>query len=175
MPTNKEELALRWAMKSEEEKNEIRKKNAQKVKLHRAGKVNKKRSEMKPDELSKVRGTDKKKKRMKRLKMTDEQRDIVKAKDRERKAKDKEKKTSERKMKNENDCNKTKEAQTDLNKWEKKKMKQLLDNCKTQQKLESKRTEDEKEDIEVEKVRIMREKRGQMTVRSLQGFMQKME
>ena len=164
MPTNKEELALRWAMKSEEEKNEIRKKNAQKVKLHRAGKVNKKRSEMKPDELSKVGETDKKKKRMKRLKMTDEQRDIVKAKDRERKAKDKEKKTSERKMKNENDCNKTKEAQTDLNKWEKKKMKQLLDNCKTQQKLESKRTEDEKEDIEVEKVRIMREKRGQMTV-----------
>ena len=49
MPTKKEELALRWALKSEEEKNVIRKKNALKVKLHRAGKVNKKRSEMKTD------------------------------------------------------------------------------------------------------------------------------
>ena len=164
MPTNKEELALRWAMKSEEEKNIIRKKNAQKVKLHRARKGNKMRSEMNSDELSKVRGTDKKKKIRKRMKMTDEQRDIVKAKDRERKAKDREKKASEKKMKKEKNGSKIKETKTDFNKWEKKKMKQLLDNCKTQQNLESKRTEDEKEAIEVEKVRVMREKRCQMTV-----------
>ena len=171
MPTNKEELALRWAMKSEEEKNLIRKKNAQKVKLHRAGKVSKKRSEMKPEELSKLRETDKRKKRMKRMKMTDEQRDTVKAKDRERKAKDrekkfndKEKKAKEIKITNEDNSMKAKEAKTDFNKWEQKKMKQLLDNCKTQQKLETERTEDEKEDIEVEKVRIMREKRSQMKI-----------
>ena len=157
MPTNKEELALRWAMKSEEEKNLIRKKNAQKVKLHRAGKVSKKRSEMKPEELSKLRETDKRKKRKKRMKMTDEQRDTVKAKDRERKAKDREKKVNDKEKK-------AKEAKTDLNKWEQKKMKQLLDNCKTQQKLETKRTEDEKEDIQVEKVRNMREKRSQMRI-----------
>ena len=163
MPTKKEELALKWAMKSEEEKNVIRKKNAQKVKLHRARKGNKKRSEMKSDELSRARETDKKKKRGKRRKMTDEQREIVKAKDRERKAKDREKKASERKMKNENNGNKIKKTKTDVDEWERKKMKQLLDNCKTQQKLESRRTEAEKEAIEVEKVRIMREKRHQMT------------
>ena len=164
MPTNKEELALRWAMKSEEEKNLIRKKNAQKVKLHRAGKVSKKRSEMKPEELSKLRETDKRKKRKKRMKMTDEQRDTVKAKDRERKAKGREKKFIDKEKKVNDKEKKAKEAKTDLNKWEQKKMKQLLDNCKTQQKLETKRTEDEKEDIQVEKVRIMREKRSQMKI-----------
>lgn len=164
MPTNKEELALRWAMKSEAEKNLVRKKNAQKVKVHRAGKVNKKRSEMNLDELSKVRATDKKKKKNKRIKMTDEQRDIVKAKDRERKAKDREKKALERKNKNEDNGNKIKETKTDSKNWEKKKMKQLMDNCKTQQKLEAQRSEEEREEIEVEKVRIMREKRCKMTV-----------
>ena len=164
MPTSKEELALRWAMKSEEEKNLVRKKNAKKVKVHRAGKVNKMRSEMNLDELSKVRGIDKKKKKNKRIKMTDEQREIVKAKDRERKAKDREKKALERKKKKENNGMEIIETKTDSKNWEKKKMKQLMDNCKTQQKLEAKRSEEEREEIEVEKVRIMREKRSKMTV-----------
>ena len=42
-------------------------------------------------------------------------------------------------------------------------MKQLLNNCKTQEKIENKRTEEEKEELNVEKVAIMREKRSQLS------------
>ena len=164
MPTKKEVLALRWARKSEEEKELERKKVALKVKLSRARKVGKKRTEMRNDELNKARDTDKNKKRMKRMKMTDEQREIVKAKDRERKAIKRKMKIEgsqkERQKKNSDNGEEIKEKQIN---WEKKKMKQLLDNCKTQEKIETKRTEEEKEEIDVEKVAIMREKRGQLS------------
>ena len=99
MPTKKEELALRWAEKSEEEKNINRKKTAKRVKLYRAEKGVKKRNEMKAAQLFKVRATDKDCKRRKRKEMTEEQRDLVKAKDRERKAKGRKKK-ADTKIKN---------------------------------------------------------------------------
>ena len=58
MPTKKEELALRWANKSPEEKKLIRKKNSEKVKRCTAGKGHKKRSEMGAEELSRIRTID---------------------------------------------------------------------------------------------------------------------
>ena len=160
MPTKKEELALRWANKSTEEKNLIRKKNSEKVKRCNAGHKNaghKKRSEMGADELSRIRAIDKNKKRKKREEMTDEQREQVRAKDRERKAKNK-------REKKEKTVSKVKEKKIDVQNFEKKKMKQLLDNCKMKQKLDSQRTEERVEEDQLEMVRSMREKRSKMTV-----------
>ena len=161
MPTRKEVLALRWASKSEEEKNIVRKKTAERIRAYRAGKSTKKRTEMKAAELTRVRVTDKDCKRKKRKEMTEEEREIVRAKDRERKARDREKKGEKKK---ESNVIKRKERTKDSSKWEKKKMKQLIDNCKTQQKLEAQRSDDEKEEIEVGKVERMRLKRSNMTV-----------
>ena len=159
MPTKKEVLALRWANKSEEEKQILRKKTAERVKIYRAGLKKRGEKEMEADELSKLRAKDNKKKRIQRKNMTDEQRENVRAKDRERKARDKkklsEKKSSERKMEK-------RKEQTQS--WEKKKMKQLMDNCKTQQKIEALKTDEENEEKQVEKVIRMREKRSQMSI-----------
>ena len=159
MPTKKEELALRWANKSEEEKQILRKKTAERVKIYRAGLKKRGEKEMEADELSKLRAKDNNKKRIQRKNMTDEQRENVRAKDRERKARDKkklsEKKSSERKMEK-------RKEQTQS--WEKKKMKQLMDNCKTQQKIEALKTDEENEEKQVEKVIRMREKRSQMSI-----------
>ena len=157
MPSKKEDLALRWEQKSEEEKNLIRKKNKEKVRLSRAKKPDRKRSEMNSDELSKVREKDKMKKKMRRMKMSEEQKSLLRQKDRERKAKGTKKK-EERKEK------KVEKEKIDMNELEKKKMKQLSNNCKTQQKIEAKRTEAEQEEIQVEKVRKMRETRSKMTL-----------
>ena len=161
MPTSKEELALRWAEKSEEEKNIVRKKTAERVRIYRAGKVLKKRNEMTAAELSKVRASDKNMKRKKRKEMTEEQKEQAKAKDRERKARNRESKTIERQKLPEK---KNKDKINDDKRWEKKKMKQLTDNCKTQQKLEAQKTEEEREEIQGEKAIRMREKRSQMSL-----------
>ena len=107
---------------------------------------------MKAAELTRIRVTGRDCKRKKRKEMTEEEREVVRAKDRERKARD-------RKKKKENIVIERKERKKDSSKWEKKKMKQLIDNCKTQQKLEAQRTEDEKEEIEVGMVERMRLKR----------------
>ena len=160
MPTKKEELALRWAMKSEEEKDIVRKKTAERVKNYRAGKSAMKRSEMSAAKLTQVRATEKKSKRKKREEMTDEQREIVRAKDRDRKAKDRKKVVEKEKNTIEGD---TEQKKVETNQWERKKLKQLIDNCKTQGKLEAQKTEEEKEDIQVEKVRRMRAKRSTAT------------
>ena len=163
MPTRKEELALRWAEKSEEEKNIVRKKTAARVKLYRARKGVKKRAEMKTAELSRVRATDKHCKRRKRKEMTEEQRELVKAKDRERKAKGR-KKLAEKKK--ENISNEIKVKRIDADKLEKKKMKQMASNCKTQQKLAAQKTEEENEEILGEMAERMREKRLKMSTAS---------
>lgn len=161
MPSKKEDLALRWEQKSEEEKNLIRKKNKEKVRLSRAKKPDRKRSEMNSDELSKVREKDKMKKKMRRMKMSEEQKSLLRQKDRERKAKGTKKKEERKKERKEKKVEKEK---IDMNELEKKKMKQLSNNCKTQQKIEAKRTEAEQEEIQVEKVRKMRETRSKMTL-----------
>ena len=161
MPTKKEVLALRWAEKSEEEKSLIRKKNAEKVRLCRAKKGIKKRSEMNAEELLKVREKEKIKKRMQKINMTNEQKDILKAKDRDRKAKDKEKKISK---KDKVQIPKEEKSKNVLTKCVKDKIKQMSTNCKTQEKIEANRTEEEKEEIQLEKVVNMREKRSRVTV-----------
>ena len=51
-------------------------------------------------------------------------------------------------------------------KWEKKKIKQLADNCKTQQNFEALKTEEENEEIQGEKAERMRKKRLQMSTAS---------
>ena len=160
MPTSKEELALRWATKSEEEKNIVRKKTAERVKKYRAGKSFKKRSDMTATELSRVRATDKDRRRKERKEMTNEQREIARVKDRERKARDRKK--SADKIKNIQSDKKEKEFEA--KKWERKKIKQLNENSRIQQMMEAQRTEEEKEGIQVEKVRRMREKRSQLTI-----------
>ncbi len=161
MPTKKEELALNWVNKSEEEKQISRNKTAYRVKKHRAGL--KKREEMETEELSKVRAKEKNMKRIQRKNMTEEQRETVRAKDRARKARDKNK-LSEKKNKKHKKAMEKKKEENDSNKWEKKKMKQLMDNCKTQQKIEALKTDEEIEEKQVEKVIRMREKRSQMSI-----------
>ena len=161
MPTKKEELDLRWANKSTEEKNLERKKIAEKVKRCRARKNIKKRSEMEADELSRIRSIDKNNKRKRRKEMSDEQREKVREKDRERKAKDKERKA---KKKAENVVSKIKEKNVNLNELERKKMKHMLENCRRKERNDAVKSEEVKEEDQVEKSRSMREKRSQMTV-----------
>ena len=162
MPTNKEVLALRWAEKSEEEKNLIRKKNADRIRSLRAKKVPKKRSEMSPDELAKVRALDRFKKIKKRQNMTDEQKKETKEKDRGVKARKRsldKKNETKRKIKEKKEVN----TQKYLLKMGKNKLNQLLKNCRIQQKIEAKRTTEEIDYIQDEKVENMREKRSKMT------------
>lgn len=160
MPTKKEVLALRWAEKSEEEKNLIRKKNAEQVRLCRARKGVKKRSEMNAEELSSVREKDKIKKRIQKINMTDEQKDKLREKDRDRKAKDRNNKISKESKEHKS----REDRQIELTKLKGKKIKQMLTNCKTQEKIRANRTEEEEEDIQLEEAIIMREKRSRMTV-----------
>ena len=66
MPRKKEDLALAWLQKSEEEKTLIRQKNAERMRLARAKNGIKKRSEMTPQELVMVRTKDRRLKREKK-------------------------------------------------------------------------------------------------------------
>ena len=153
MPSRKEDLAIRWANKSEEEKEIERKKNAERIRLYRAKRGEKKRSEMTPDQLAKARALDRNKKKRKRMRLTDMQKDQVKAKDRERKA---------RKRRQE----KTENATEETNQKAKKKLKQLSNNCRIQEKLEIKRTPEDKEDIQIEMADRKWKKRPNMTLNS---------
>ena len=74
--------------------------------------------------------------------MTEEEREVAKANDRERKANAR-KKVAEKKMEISNEIKKKK---IDADKWEKKKIKQLADNCKTQQNFAALKTEEENEE-----------------------------
>ena len=73
MPLSKEELALRWAELSEEEKCEKRRKNAEAVKRYRAKKGKRARSEMEPEELDWKRALDRKNQNKRRANMTKEE------------------------------------------------------------------------------------------------------
>ena len=162
MPTSKEVLALRWAEKSEEEKNLIRMKNAERIRKLRANKVQKKRSEMSPDELEKVRALDKYKKIKKRKNMTDEQKKETRVKDKERKA-------QKRSLDKKNETKKKTEENKKVNTQKyilmkgKNKLKQLSNNCRIQQKIRAKRTTEEIDYIQEEKAEDMKEKRSKMT------------
>ena len=163
MPTNKEVLALRWAQKSEEEKNEVRKKTAERIKLLRSKKRPKKRSEMNPEELAKLRAQDRYRKMQRRREMTADQREEIRAKDREATAKKRKQDKLDEEKKKTKGNNKREKPQLDLLRLEKNKMKQLSKNCKTQHKLEIRRTEEEIETILDEKVEKISERRFKMT------------
>ena len=163
MPTNKEVLALRWAQKSEEEKNVVRKKTADRIKLLRAKKGQKKRSEMNPEELAKLRAQDRYRKMQRRREMTADQREEIRAKDREATAKKRRQDKLDKEKKKTKGNNKREKPQLDLLRLEKNKMKQLSKNCKTQHKLEIRRTEEEIETILDEKVEKISERRFKMT------------
>ena len=87
MPTHKEVIALRWALKTEEEKKLEREKNAEKVRKFRAKNGRRKRSEMDPNELERQRLMDLNNKKQRKNNMTEEQKEAARAKDRARKAK----------------------------------------------------------------------------------------
>ena len=161
MPTSKEVLAQRWLQKTEEEKEQIRKKNAERIRTLRAKKGQKKRSEMNSEELAKIRAKDRYNKSQRRKKMTEDQNEEVRTTERERIARRRKQSKENVNMKQESDGKQKK--QTDLQKLGKKKMKQLANNCRIQRKLETKRSEKEKENIQAEKVEKMREKRKLMT------------
>lgn len=162
MPTSKEVLALRWANKTEEEKKLQREKDAEKMRKYRAKNGRKKRCEMDSDELQRQRLMDKINKKQKRDNMTEEQKEASRAKDRARKAK----KSSKSKGKEDNirdGKNKSSSLVFELEKFENRKMKQLLNNCRTQQRLRTRRTKEEEEKIQVEKVIQMRQKRSKLS------------
>ena len=141
MPRKKEDLALAWLQKSEEEKKLIRQKNAERMRLTRAKKGIKKRSEMTPEELDMVRTKDRRQKRDKRKEMSEEEREVVKAKDRVRKAEG----SPMKKLTNvSKSLKEIKNIDLKIDCKEKKKLKQLMNNCKIQAKIKGNRTEQEK-------------------------------
>ena len=164
MPTAKDVLALRWANKTEEEKALERKKTSERIKKLRAKNGRKKRSEMGTDELVRQRVMDKNSKKEKRNNMTDEQKLAARAKDRERKARKISKsKEDEKEKREENDV--PEEDSTlgfDWDKFEKMKIEQNSKKCRIQQNLRAKRTEAEEEEIQIKKVKTMREKRSKL-------------
>ncbi len=122
----------------------------------------KKRSEMSTDELAKVRALDRYKKIKRRKNMTDEQKKETKEKDRGVKARKRsldKKNETKKKIKEKKEVN----TQKHLLKMGKNKLNQLLKNCRIQQKIEAKRTTEEIDYIQDEKVENMREKRSKMT------------
>ena len=165
MPRNKEDRALIWANKSEEEKKLFRKKDAERKKLKRKESGQKKRSEMNSTQLAQVRAIDKTRKKKERIEMTEEQREKIKEKDRERARKRRKSRATnnnteenEQKAKELSGCSKT-----GMLIEERKKMKVLTNNCKIKEKVRTKMTQDEIENIQVGEVNKMRDKRNKMT------------
>ena len=160
MPRKKEDLALAWLQKSEEEKTLIRQKNAERMRLARAKNGIKKRSEMTPQELVMVRTKDRRLKREKRKEMSEEEKEVVKAKDRLRKSEV----TQVKKLTNVTKS--LKELQNidlKLDIKEKKKLKQMSNNCKIQAKIRGNRTEQEAEAVNVDLVIRNRKMRSAMS------------
>ena len=162
MPSKKEDLALAWLQKSEEEKKLIRQKNAERMRLARAKKGIKKRSEMTPEELDMVRTKDRRQKRDKRKEMSEEEREVVKAKDRVRKAEGSQMKKLTNISKS---LKEIKNIDLKIDCKEQKKLKQLMNNCKIQAKIRGNRTEQETEEVNVDLVirnRRMRSSRSRV-------------
>ena len=165
MPTRKEVIALRWKNKTEEEKRKEREKTAEKVRKSRAKNGRQKRSEMNPSELKRQRMMDSKNKKEKKKSMTEEEKAAARAKDRERKArkcsKFKGKEEKQRKDKDERKTNS--DLVTGLNKFGKRKKKQLTNNCWIQERLRVERTNEEEEEVQVRQVKSMRKKRSEIS------------
>ena len=160
MPRKKEDLALAWLQKSEEERTLIRQKNAERMRLARAKNGIKKRSELTPQELDMVRTKDRRLKREKRKEMSEEEKEVVKAKDRLRKSEVAQVK------KLTNVTKSLKELQNidlKLDIKEKKKLKQMSNNCKIQAKIRGNRTEQEAEAVNVDLVIRNRKMRSAMS------------
>ena len=160
MPTSKDVLALRWANKTEEEKKLVRKKNAERIRKMRAKNGRKKRSDLDTDELLRQRVMDRNNKRQQRKNLTEEKRLEARTKDRKQKAK----KNSESKEPRKEQRKEKKKLEFDLDEFEKKKTKQLSNNCKTQQKILANRTEEEEEEVQIGQVKKMRKKRSMLKV-----------
>lgn len=163
MPRSKEVLAQEWAEKSEEERNQIRKKTAERIRIMRAKKGQKKRSEMDPDELAKERAKDRYKKMQKRKKMTEEKKEKIRARNRENMARKRSQNRANKKNKKDLVKKKKKHSAAFLLGLGEKRMKQLMNNCRIQSKIEAKRTQEQMEEIQVKKVEKMREKRLEMS------------
>ena len=159
MPRKKEDLALAWLQKSEEEKTLIRQKNAERMRLARAKNGIKKRSEMTPQELVMVRTKDRRLKKEKRKEMSEEEKKVVQAKDRLRKSeKTQVKLTNVTKSRQE-----TQKIDLKLDLKEKKKLLQMSNNCKIQTKIRANRTEQEAEEVNVDLVIRNRRMRSSMS------------
>ena len=144
MPSSKEDLALRWELSSEEEKNEKRKRHAEAQKRYREKKGNQKTSELSSEELDWKRTLDRTNQQNRRNNMTKEEKDIIRAKDRARKGK----KKQEPKIEKEN---------------EKTKSKQKKNNCTTQKKIRQEMTEKDKERVNAHQAESMRLLRSDLT------------
>ena len=157
---------MRWANKSEEEKRKEREKNAEKVRKFWAKNGRKKRSEMNPSELQRQRLMDLNNKKEKKKRMTEEEKSAARAKDRERKARKRSKckGKEEKKRKDIDERSKNSGLITELNKFEKRKKKQLINNCWIQQRLRDDRTNEEEEEIQVRMVKNMRDRRSKLSV-----------
>ena len=160
MPLSKDELALRWAQASEEEKCEKRRKHAEAQRRYRAKKAEKEKSEIKSEEIDWKRALDRKKQKKRRMNMTKEEKDIVRAKDRERKAKDREKKKN---VESDKKVKVIKSTSIDLYALEKKKLKQKKNNCTVDKKIRNSRTDEGKEKHNANLADRLRTKRSLMT------------
>ena len=162
MPLSKDELALRWAQASEEEKCEKRRKHAEAQRRYRAKKAEKEKSEIKSEEIDWKRALDRKKQKKRRMNMTKEEKDIVRAKDRERKAKDREKKKN---VESDKKVKVIKSTSIDLYALEKKKLKQKKNNCTVDKKIRNSRTrtDEDKEKHNANLADRLRTKRSLMT------------
>ena len=165
MPSSKEHIALKWALASDEEKNEKRRKHAEAQRRYRAKKGKKERSEMTSDQIVWKRELDKKNQRKRRNKLTKEEEDTIKAKDKERKKKYRqEKKNKKDKGKEVSLGQDSYFGKSDLDKLEEKKIKQQKKNCKIKRKIRDKMTAEEKEKIHVDLVKRSRMRQSVMTI-----------
>ena len=161
MPNSKEHHALRWALASDEQKNERRRRNAEAQRKCRAKKEKKTRTEMSAEEKERKRTLERKKKMKKRANMTEEEREANSAKDRQRKKKNR----TQKKEKESEDKVKMKHAKnSDKNNLEEKKGKQQKNNCRIQRKIRNKRTSQEKEEVNANLAERFREKQAMMTI-----------
>ena len=160
MPLSKDELALRWAQASEEEKCEKRRKHAEAQRRYRAKKAEKEKSEIKSEEIDWKRALDRKKQKKRRMNMTKEEKDKVRAKDRERKAKDRKKKKN---VESDKKVKVIKCTSIDLYALEKKKLKQKKNNCTVDKKIRNSRTDEDKEKHNSNLADRLRTKRSLMT------------
>ena len=161
MPSSKEDLALRWAQLSDEEKCEKRRRHAEAQKRYRARKAKQDRSEMKSEDIERKRALDRKNQQNRRINLSKEEKDSIRAKDRERKAKDRRERKKDRSKDKINKS--TSMMKIDLHALVKRKLYQRNENCNNIKKLRGGRTEEKEETDNANLAAIMRERRSLMT------------